>query len=184
PVASSPFPFCAGPTTLAAMNGSVLYFGNFSGLRLSETRYEYNGVRQLTTVTRANGAQNQVTVYDYCLCGAPNSITEGYGTSLQESTLFSYDLQGNRTNIVYPDNTSFSYKYDSLRRLTNALDALSSTTYWYNNQGLLTAVSNTLGQISKTLFDINDRPTSVTDANGVTVTQTFDNLDRVLTRTY
>src|SRR6266511_2470692 len=128
-------------------SGVLLLDRTFTRDRMGfETRYEYNGVRQLTTVTRANGAQNQVTVYDYCLCGAPNSITEGYGTSSPESTLFSYDLQGNRTNIVYPDTTSFSYKYDSLRRLTNALDALSSTTYWYNNQGLLTAVSNTLGQ--------------------------------------
>src|SRR3989442_6338393 len=93
----------------------------------------------------------------------PFLLLRAFGTSLQETTLFYYDLRGNRTNVVYPDNTSFSYQYDSLSRLTNALDALSSTTYWYNNQGLLTAVSNTLGQIFQAVFGINDRPTHGTE---------------------
>ncbi len=64
------------------------------------------------------------------------------------------------------------------------IDALGRSTNWYNNQGLLVAVSNAVGQVSQTVYDLEDRPASVTDANGVTVTQTFDALDRVLTRTY
>jgi len=33
-----------------------------------------------------------------------------------------------------------AYKYDSLGRLTNVIDALGRSTNWYNNQGLLVAV--------------------------------------------
>ena len=56
--------------------------------------------------------------------------------------------------------------------------------YYYNNQGLLTTVSNVFGLERATTFDIRDRPQYATDVNGVTVTSTFDNLARVLTRTY
>jgi len=83
-----------------------------------------------------------------------------------------------------PFGASVSYKYDSLRRVTNVVDALGSTTNWYNNQGLLVAVSNAVGQVSKTFYDIEDRATNVVDANGVSIDQTFDGLDRLLTRTY
>ena len=93
-------------------------------------------------------------------------------------------LQGNRTNIIYPDLTSVAYKFDSLGRATNMIDALGTTTNYFDNLSRLVAVSNAVGQVAKTVYDIEDRATSVTDANGVTVTQTFDNLHRLLTRTY
>ncbi len=145
------------------------------------TYFGYNAVRQKIAETNPN---NVVTRYGYCDCGSLLYVTNAFGTALQEITSFAYDYQGNRTQTYFPDGTSITNKYDSLKRLTNRLDALSSTTYWYNNQGLLTAVSNAVGQISKTVYDVKDQPTSVTDANGITVTQTFDNLGRVQTRTY
>src|SRR5439155_24734606 len=108
-----------------------------------------------------------------------------YGvTGIEAVTTLKYDLQGNATNVIFAGGTSLTNRFDALRRLTNRLDALSSTVYRYNNQGLLTSVSNALGQVSATVFNTNDRPVSVTDASGVTVTQTFDNLGRLLTRTY
>ncbi len=45
-------------------------------------------------------------------------------------------------------------------------------------------VSNDFGAIQKTTYDLKDRPQYVTDANGVTITNTYDNLDRLLTRGY
>ena len=48
---------------------------------------------------------------------------------------------------------------------------------------MLTGETNAASQVLGRVFDNEDRPTSVTDANGVTVTQTFDSLGRVLSRT-
>ena len=70
-------------------------------------------------------------------------------------------------------------------RLTNVLDSTgASLTNWYNNQGLILAVSNKVGQLHSARFDILDRTTNSVDANGVTITNTYDNIDRLLTRGY
>ena len=45
-------------------------------------------------------------------------------------------------------------------------------------------MSNAFGQIQQTVYDINDRPVSATDANGVTTSMTYDAAGRVTTRNY
>jgi RHS repeat-associated protein len=143
--------------------------------------FGYNAIRQKIAETNAN---NVITRYGYCDCGALMYVTNAFGTSLQEVTSFGYDYQGNRTQTFLPDGTSVTYKFDSLKRITNVVDALSSTTNWFNNQGLVVAVRNGVGQVSATSYDIEDRATNIVDSNGVSINQTFDNLGRVLTRTY
>ena len=59
-----------------------------------------------------------------------------------------------------------------------------NVTNWYNNQGLLIAISNAAGQVSSRTYDIDDRLTTAVDQNGVTTTMTYDNLNRLLTRSY
>jgi YD repeat-containing protein len=52
--------------------------------------------------------------------------------------------------------------------------------YFYNNQGLFCGVKTPSGQIrSQITHDIRDRPSRMTDINGPTVTQSFDELGRV-----
>ena len=63
-------------------------------------------------------------------------------------------------------------------------DALGSTTNTYDNLSRLVNVSNAAGQVQAVAYDVADRVTQATDANGVSVTSTFDNLDRLRTRTY
>jgi YD repeat-containing protein len=46
------------------------------------------------------------------------------------------------------------------------------------------AVSNAFGRVQGTVYDIEDQPYTVTDANGITVSHTYDNLGRILSRTY
>src|SRR5207249_10291494 len=75
--------------------------------------------------------------------------------------------------------------FNPLGQTTNTTDSAGmSTTSWFHNHGLLVSVSNTCGRVQATPFDSLDRATNSTDANGVTVTMTFDTLDRVLTRTF
>src|SRR6266516_7200709 len=144
-----------------------------------QTYYEYNGLRQLTKVT---DPATRVTLYDYCACGALGSITRAYGTALQETTSFYYDLQGNRTNVVYPDMTGITNRYDLLRRPTVVSDALGSVTNTYDNLSRVTAASNYFGQVQASVYDAEHRVTVATDANGVAVTNAYDNLNRLLTR--
>lgn len=143
--------------------------------------FGYDSVRHLIAATNANGA---VTRYGYCSCGALLYVTNAFGTPIQAVTQYSWDLQGHRILTVGPDGYTLSQNYNALGQLTNSSDGLLSLTNWFNNQGLVVASSSAYGQISATVYDILDRATNSIDANGVTITNTFDNLNRLLSRGY
>ena len=89
------------------------------------------------------------------------------------------------TNAVYYGGAcSVTNRYNLVGQLTNVIDALGSVTNWYNNQGLLVATSNAVGRVKSVVYDIEDRPASVTDANGITVSHAYDNLGRLRNRTW
>lgn len=149
--------------------------------RLNQWSYaSYNGIRQKLVETNANGV---VTGYNYCQCGALYAVTNAFNTTAQMVTRFDYDLQGHRTVTYLPDATITSL-YDALGRVVTNSDAWGSRTFSYNNQGLRTNTSNAFGTEQGTIYDIEDRPVAVTDANQVTVNNTYDLLGRLLTRTY
>lgn len=137
--------------------------------------------RRVETVIDPAGV---VTAYSYCDCGAVESVTRAYGLPLAETTIYGYDQQGRLTQVTAPDSTTVSYDYDLPGRRIRQIDALGTTTLTHDNLGRLTSISSPAGQIQATVYDVEDHPTSVTDANGVTVASTFDNLGRVLTKTY
>ncbi len=141
--------------------------------------YGYDGIRHRIAVTNALG---NYTHYNYCPCGALESVEDADGNF----TSFSYDNAGRLTQTGYPDDTyTLNYSYDLLGRVTNTVDSGgTSTTNWYNNQGLVYAVSNNVGQVSSRAFDADDRVTNNIDADNVSVATTYDPLGRVLTRTY
>jgi YD repeat-containing protein len=140
-----------------------------------------NGLRQ---VTQTVDPLNRVTGYGYCDCGSPEYVTNAFGTSLQEVTHYVYDQQGRRTHTYLPDGSSVTNTYDLLGRLTVVGDAVGRTTNTFDNLNRLVAVSNAVGRVQAITYDLEDRPVTVTDANGVTVTSTFDDLGRLRTRTY
>ena len=93
------------------------------------TAFAYNGIRQKTAETNAI----TTNLYNYCECGALNSITNGSGSSVQAGIVFYYDYQGRRTNIVYADATSVTNLYDPLGRLIRVWDGVGWTTNAYDN---------------------------------------------------
>jgi RHS repeat-associated protein len=142
------------------------------------TYYSFDGARHLVATTNAN---NAVTLYNWCGCGALISILD----ALTNLTSLTYDNQGNMTNIAYPDYSSLNYQYDLDRRPIVLSDGAGRTLRQaYNNQGLVTAVSNTFGLVRGVTYDIRDRQAIVTDVNSVTITNAFDPLDRVVSRTW
>jgi RHS repeat-associated protein len=145
------------------------------------TYYAYDPLRRLLQIT---DARTNVTGFGYCTCGALEYMTNAVSTPIQEVTHYIFDNQGHRTQTILPDTTSVTNTYDALGRLTVVSDALGKATNYYDNLGRLTNVSNYAGQVSKAIYDLRDRATNTVDANGVSVTNSFDNLDRLLTRTY
>src|SRR5207302_7261017 len=72
---------------------------------------------------------------------------------------------------------------DSAQRLIALSDGQSRPlNFGYNNQGLLTTVSNAYSRLVSIVYDVADRPYIVTDANNVSHTNSFDLLDHILTR--
>jgi YD repeat-containing protein len=136
------------------------------------TLLQYDAAQRLVAVTNANA---NVTRLGWCGCGALEAITNGLG----HATTFTYDQQSRRTGALLADNSSVLYGFDALGRVIGVTNGAAQTlVYSYNNQGSLTAVSNASGRVLGIVHDREDRPIYVTDANGVTVTNAFDHLDR------
>jgi RHS repeat-associated protein len=140
--------------------------------------FGYDNDRQMITATDALGHE---TLYDYCACGSLDSVQDPLGNITQ----YFYNNAGWLTNAVNPDGTSVTNFYGLLGQLTNTVyNAGYSVTNWFDNQGLRYTVSNAFGRVSYLAFDVEDRPTNTVDANGVSINQTFDNLDRLTSRTH
>lgn len=139
--------------------------------------FVYNRLRQLTDLTNALG---RVTHYEYCDCGSIEQITDGLG----QNTYFYHDLLGRLTNALYHGGAySLTNRFNLVGELTVVSDSLGSVTNWFGNQGVHVGSSNIFGRVFLTTLDVLDRPTNRVDAAGVTVTNSFDAFDRLLTRT-
>jgi RHS repeat-associated protein len=144
------------------------------------TYFGYDSIRNKIAETNAD---NVVTRYGYCECGALMDVTNAWSTSVQFVTSYNFDYQENRTYVYLPDFTITNY-FNSMRQLIRQDAENGSRYFYYNNQGLQTNISDVYGTERGTIFDNEDRPVYVTDANGVTTTNTYDLLGRVLTRGY
>ena len=153
-----------------------LYLGGAKDRLGHWTGYSYDGLEHVATIT---DALTNITTLGWCDCGSLSSITD----PLTNITRLNYNNQGLLTGITNADTSSVTYALDSIGRVTQVADGLNKAlTYGYNNQGLLTTVSNAYGLLSGVVYDAANRPIQLTDANGVTVTNQFDLLDRLTAR--
>jgi RHS repeat-associated protein len=147
--------------------------------RLGFTKfYAYDSLRRMIYAGDELGRQ---TFYNYCTCGALESIKDPAGNF----TTFTYDNAGDRLTVTYADNYSIYYTYDLPGRVVSTVDSGGvASTNWYVNQGLPYAVSNAVGQASVLSFDADNRVTNSVDANNVSVGIAYDLLGRTLSRSY
>ena len=142
------------------------------------TYYGYDPLRRIIAATNSLG---HYVLFNYCLCGALESMQDALGYP----TAYGYDNQSRLTNVLYPDLYSVTYSYNLLGQLTNITDSTGiSVTNAFNNQGLLTNSSAAAGQVKAVSYDVLDRVTNAVNANGVKITTSFDSLNRALTRGY
>ncbi len=141
----------------------------------------YDALRRKVAETNAD---NAVTGYGYCTCGAVAYITNAWNTAIQELTIFNYDNQGHPTTINYADGYNVTNWFDALGRKIATGDGTGYRWLYYDNLNRLTTVSNAYGAEQVSSYDVLNRPVYVTDANGTMLTNTYDNLNRLATRGY
>jgi RHS repeat-associated protein len=173
-LSGSAFPSSSGGAAILDLTASRDRLGNW-------TSYLFDGLRRKLRETNVNGV---VTGYAYCDCGSVSSVTNAWNTPEQEVTTLNFDNQGRLLYTTFADLYSITNWFDSLGRIIVTGDGAANHWFSYNNVGLLTSRSNAYGAELTLSFDALDRPQYVTDANGVMITNTYDNLNRVLTRGY
>ncbi|MFT3930869.1 MAG: RHS repeat-associated core domain-containing protein [Spongiibacteraceae bacterium] len=188
----------ASATTYDA-NGNVSSKTDFNG---NVTNYVYDLTRNLeTSRTEAyNTPQARtITTQWHTTYRLPTLITEPGKT-----TSFTYDTSGNLlsktiTDTVLNKSRTWTYTYNSLGQVLTAngprTDVNDVTTYTYYSSasstagsvhsiGDLATVTNALGHFTSiTNYDLNGRPLSITDANGVVTTLTYTPRGWLKTRT-
>ena len=173
-VNGTPYPNSSGGTAILDLTATKDRLGYW-------TYFAYDALRRRIFDTNANGV---ITAYGYCDCGSISSMTNALGTPVQQATIYNRDYQANLTSTYNADGYNATNFYDSLARITATGDGWGYRWFNYNNLGLLTSVSNACGLEQQTVYDLLDRPSYATDANGVTITNVYDNLNRLLTRGY
>jgi YD repeat-containing protein len=142
------------------------------------TSFVHDGVRRLTAKTNALG---YFTLYNYCTCGALDSLRDAEGNY----TFFFYDNLGRLLNAAYPDGYSVTNNFNLLGQLTNTIDSAGvSITNWFDNQGLRYAVADAVGTREFISFDDEDRATNIVNSDGVSIGMSYDNLGRMVRRKY
>jgi RHS repeat-associated protein len=184
-----------GRMTLADYSSSTVqyvYTNGAGAMLLDPTGYKdalgnwtysaYDGLRRKTQIIDARG---NITAYGYCDCGGLSYVTNAWNdSSLREVTHLVYDNAGRVTQVYYPDGKSVTNVYNALNRRIIVGDGLGYLTNTFNNLGLLSAVSNSFGRVQSIVYNVEDLPIQITDANGVLVTNLYDSAKRLRTRTY
>lgn len=100
--------------------------------------YDLRDLVLSTTFDNASGPGQRVTYNGF---GEPTEIADN-STGVSRSLRYGYDVNGNRTDMWYPDNQRFTYGYDIVDRLTqmrhNGSDLLIQQRF--NNRGLMERV--------------------------------------------
>lgn len=95
-----------------------------------------------------------------------------YGDFRFQAEQFSYDADGNLTNLVYPGGKNVYYSYDLENHLTNVTDWSGRvTTMTYDLNGRLTAVYRPNGTIRTIAYDSDGEETNIIEqtVNGIPI---------------
>lgn len=174
----------------ARLKGLTTIFGS--------TSYVYNGFNATitapseTTITIINSAGQTTSTsingkkvsYTYWPSGNVKSATPEGGNAITTT----YNLQGNRTEMVDPDNGIISSNYNGIgqllweeQRKSSNLPVISRTDYTYLDNGLLDnkKITGSSSEVTQYQYDSRSRVTSVEIANSHKQAFAYDNLNRV-----
>ena len=150
------------------------------------TTLSYDGTGQLISFTNKNGIQ---ATYQYNSRGLPTQIKEALNSPIQRtiSTAWNATLPL-RTQVTYFDHV-VNYQYDSYGHVTqekSTAGAVSrATQYAYNGQGLLSQMTDPLGNVTAYTYDSLGNLATLTNAKGqVTTYSNYNGLGQAQSVTY
>jgi YD repeat-containing protein len=98
-------------------------------------------------------------------------------TGLYTST---YDADGRLSAVVNPAGVAITYSYDAVGQRAWMAQPTGRFTYVYDPAGRICILTNPEGQLTTWSYDANSRVTAQLLANGVRVSNTYDNADHLL----
>jgi RHS repeat-associated protein len=169
---------------------------------LSTSRTIYDGVGRVQYTVDALG---YTTAFGYDAAGERIAVTNASGTSVAQTNLSGFDLNGNQitstdsldrvtTNVydalnrqvevLYADGTKTSTGYDADGRKVAATNQDTIVTWFaYDGAGRLTAVTNALTNVTSYAYDQAGNQTNQIDALGRQTAYAFDGMGRRVSRT-
>ena len=173
------------PTQVTEPDGTIAYSYNIVGqtTKMVETsgsssftvNYKYDALGRTEQLTDGNG--NNIDTYTYDPAGNVIAEAKGNGTSTKYTFNADEDLTS-VTNLAPGGkivNSSFTYTYDALGRVTSMTTGGATTSYGYDADGELTSV-NAPSQSIQYAYDPSGNRTSVTD-NGVLTPYTVNSVN-------
>ena len=131
------------PTRVTFPDGTFTecYYNNLDCMAVQDraqrlTSFTYDSMRQLTSTT---DPLNRTTLFEWCRCGSPKSITDPMG----RITTWTMDVQGRKTAKQYSDGSQVNYVYENFGgRLRQITDEKQETTFLnYNPDNTIQSVA-------------------------------------------
>lgn len=148
-------------------------------------RYEYDAVGNLTALIDENGNR---TAYQYDAMNRQTRMTrpdpDGAGPLTAPITQMAYDLAGNLVAMVDEGNHTTAFAYDARNRLATRTDALGGVSrYGYDLAGNLISRIDELGRETAYHFDDCNRLVAIIDPEGKITRFSYDADDNLISIT-
>ncbi len=140
-----------------------------TGLR---TSYVYDAASRLTAQQYQDGPAATFT-YDANSRRTVLSDWTGRYTS-------SFDPDGRLTSVVNPAGIAITYNFDAVDQRATMLQPTGTFSYVYDPAGRISNLTNPAGQVTSWSYDAASRITQQLLANGLMVSNVYDNADRQL----
>lgn len=149
-----------------------------TNLSISRTlTFAYDTNQRLTSIDGARTDINDVTSFIYNSNGDLTSVTN----PLNQVTSFSnFNAHGKPQTITLPNGLVITLVYDDLQRVTSKSMSGLTTTYAYNNIGLVSQVTFSDGSYLSYTYDNAHRQILITDNEGNKIETVYDVMSNVL----
>ena len=91
-----------------------------------------------------------------------------------------YDPDSRVSSVVNPAGIAITYAYDAVGQRATMAQPTGTFTYVFDPAGRISNLTNPEGQVTSWSYDASSRVTAQLLANGVRVSNTYDNADRLL----